>query len=75
LNSETIARNRRNLRCTPRLDAEQTTTLNFLALPMLQMNCAALRNQIEQGLMIELAKFGEFHRNDAMFNRQSKISN
>ena len=35
------------------LDAKQTASLHFLAAPMVKMNCAALRNQIEKRLIIE----------------------
>ena len=35
------------------LDAEQAAALNFFPAPMLQMNSSALRNQIEQRLMIK----------------------
>lgn len=57
------------------LDTEQTTTLHVLAVPMPQMNDPTLRNQIEQRLMIERAELSKFHRNDAMFSRESKIGN
>jgi len=39
------------------------------------MNSAALRNQIEQRLMVERAEFGKFHRNArcSIANRKSAI--
>ena len=45
----------------PRLDAEQTATLNLLAPRMLQMNSAALGNQIEQGLMTKRSELSKLH--------------
>jgi hypothetical protein len=36
-----------------RLDAEQTAALHFFAMPVLEMNRPALRNQLEQWLMVE----------------------
>jgi hypothetical protein len=38
---------------TASLDAEQTASLHFLAAPMLEMDHAALRNEIEERLMIK----------------------
>lgn len=38
---------------TAGLDAKQTASLNFYATPMLKMNSPALRNEIEQRLMVE----------------------
>jgi hypothetical protein len=35
------------------LDAKQTAPLHFFATPMLKMNSPALRNEIEQWLMVE----------------------
>src|ERR1700730_13723418 len=43
-------------------DAEQAAPRHFLAAPMLEMNCAALRNEIEKRLMIEQAQPIELHR-------------
>src|SRR5206468_11442331 len=59
------------------LDAEQAAALNFFPTPMLQMNSAALRNQIEQRLMIKVFEFSENHRVVAMLirNRKSEIGN
>jgi hypothetical protein len=37
---------------TAGLDAKQTAPLHFFATPMLEMNRAALRNQIEERLMV-----------------------
>src|SRR6266516_5773513 len=58
-----------------RLDAEQTAALHLLAAPMLEMHRPAVRNQIEKRLMIQRIEFCKLHRNNAMFNRQSKIGN
>jgi len=57
------------------LDAEQAATLNFFPAPMLQVNSAALRNQIEQRLMIQMFEFSEDHRVVAMLSRKSEIRN
>ena len=35
------------------LDAKETAPLHFFAMPMLKMNSPALRNEIEQRLMVE----------------------
>src|SRR6516162_2006707 len=56
-------------------NAQQTASLHFLATPMLEMDHAALRNQIEQGLIIELFEFPEGHRVIAMLNPKSEIRN
>jgi hypothetical protein len=56
------------------LDAEQAAALDFFPAPMLQMNSAALRNQIEQRLMIKLFEFSENHRVAAMLIRNRKFS-
>jgi hypothetical protein len=45
-----------------RFDTEQAAALNLFAAPMLQMNSAALRNQIEQRLMIEAVQLIKRHR-------------
>jgi hypothetical protein len=42
---------------------------------MLQMNIAALRNQIEQRLMTKVFEFSEDHRVVAMLNPKSEIRN
>jgi hypothetical protein len=55
------------------LDAQQTASLHFLAAPMLKMNCAALRNEVEERLIIKFAEFPEGHRVIAMLNPKSKI--
>ena len=57
------------------LDAEQAAALNFFPAPMLQMNSAALRNQIEQRLMIKVFEFSEDHRVVAMLSPKSEIQN
>jgi hypothetical protein len=59
------------------LDAEQATTLYLFATPMPEMNSATLRNEIEQGLMIERAEFPGVHRNArcSIGNRKSAIEN
>src|SRR5260370_31302807 len=43
------------------LDAKQTATLHRLAGPMLEMHSPALRNQIEERLMIERVQLFEIH--------------
>jgi hypothetical protein len=60
-------------------NAEQTAALHFFSTPMLEMNLAALGNQIEQRLTIERAQLFEFHRNVATVirnfeNRNPKVS-
>ena len=57
------------------LDAEQTTTLHLFAMPMLKVDGTALRNQIEERLMIERRKLIKLHRVVAMLDRKSKIQN
>jgi hypothetical protein len=57
------------------LDAEQAAALNFFSAPMLQMNSAALRNQIEQRLMIKVFEFSKNYRVVAMLNPKSEIGN
>ena len=57
------------------LNAEQAAALNFFSAPMLQMNSAALRNQIEQRLMIKVFEFSEDHRVVAMLSPKSEIQN
>src|SRR5579885_944967 len=57
------------------LDAEQTAPLNLPAAPMLQMDCAALRDQIEKGLVIEIFELREIHRAPATLNPKFKIRN
>lgn len=54
-------------------DAQQAAALNFFLAPMLQMNSAALRNLIEQRLMIKVFEFSEDHRVVAMLNTKSEI--
>jgi hypothetical protein len=43
------------------LDAEQTTALNRLAAPMIEMHGPALRNQIEERLMVKRRELFEIH--------------
>ena len=57
------------------LDAEQTTALHLFAMPMLKVDGAALRNQIEERLMKERRKLIKLHRVVAMLDRKSKIEN
>src|SRR5437763_14325759 len=57
------------------LDAEQTTALHLFAMPMLKVDGTALRNQIEERLMIEGRKLIKLHRVVAMLDRKSKIEN
>ena len=38
---------------TAGLDAKQAASLHFFATPMLKMNSPALRNEVEQRLMVE----------------------
>ncbi len=45
----------------PSLDAEQAASLHFLAAPMLKMDRAALRNEIEDRLMIKRRQPVEVH--------------
>ena len=44
------------------LDAEEAATLDFRAAPMLQMDGAALRDEIEERLLIEGAESGQLHQ-------------
>ena len=57
------------------LDAEQAAALDFFPTPMLQVNSAALRNQIEQRLMIKVFEFSKNYRVVAMLNPKSEIGN
>src|SRR6266568_5670906 len=57
------------------LDAKQTAALHLLAAPMLKVHSPALRNQIEQRLVIEGRELIKLHRVPAMLNRKSKIEN
>ena len=43
------------------LDTKQTAPLHFFATPMLKMNGAALRNEVEQWLMIERLELTKLH--------------
>jgi len=43
------------------LNAEQTAPLHFFAAPMLKMNSPALRNEIEQRLLIERLELTKLH--------------
>ncbi len=56
------------------LDAKQTAALHLLAAPMLKVHSPALRNQIEQRLVIKGAKFLELHR-PVTLNERSAIGN
>ncbi len=65
---------------TAGLDAEQTAALHLLTAPMLEMQRAALRNQIEERLAVERGELVEVHRRSATLlrkirNQKSKISN
>ncbi len=44
-----------------RLNAKQAATLNLLPAPVLQMHLAALRNQVEERLMIKRMELIEMH--------------
>jgi hypothetical protein len=56
------------------LDAEQTATLHFFAAPMFEMNCPALRDEIEEGLMIALVQLIKSHRAGRL-NERSAMGN
>jgi hypothetical protein len=47
------------------LNTEQAAALNFFPAPILQMNSAALRNQIEQRLMIKRRYLTQIHQSRA----------
>ena len=57
------------------LDAEQTAALHLFATPVLEMHSPALRNQIEERLMIVRRELIKCHRVAAMLieNPESKI--
>ena len=57
------------------LDAEQTAPLHFFGTPMVKMNSAALRNQLEQWLVVEILEFPKRHRVPATLNPKSEIRN
>jgi hypothetical protein len=62
-----------------RLDAEQTAALYFFATPMREMHSPALRNQIEERLMIVSRELIKCHRRgrdvkSKIENRKSKIN-
>ena len=62
-----------------RLDAKQTAPLHFFATPMLKMNSSALRNQVEQGLMVECLELTKLHSavmlSDGMTNDECLMTN
>jgi hypothetical protein len=58
---------------TTGLDAEQAATLQPFAAPLLEMHRPALRDQIEEGPLIERVEFLEIHHGAAMVNRKSAI--
>jgi archaellum biogenesis ATPase FlaH len=63
----------------PVLMLSKLQRLHFFSTPMLEMNLAALGNQIEQRLTIARAQLFEFHRNVANVirnfeNRNPKVS-
>ena len=58
---------------TTGLDAEQAATLHLFATPMFEMRRPALRDQIEERLLIESVEFFEIHRGVTMVNRKSAI--
>jgi hypothetical protein len=43
------------------LDAKQTAPLHFFTTPMLKMNSPALRNEVEQRLMIKRLELTQLH--------------
>jgi hypothetical protein len=47
--------------------------LHLLAAPVLEMNRAAVRNETEERLMVELFEFSEDHRVFATLNLKSEI--
>src|SRR4030095_10355785 len=57
------------------LDAEQTTALHLFATPMREMRSPALRNQIEERLMIKRRELIKCHLVAAMLSRKSRIEN
>ena len=46
---------------TAGLDAKQAASLHFFATPMLKMNSPALRNEIEQRLVIKCLELTKLH--------------
>jgi hypothetical protein len=58
-----------------RLMTKEAAPLNVLTMPMTEMQSATLRNQIEQGSIINLLEFPERHRVAATLNPKSKIRN
>jgi hypothetical protein len=54
------------------LDTKQTAPLHFFATPMLKMNGATLRNEVEQWLMVEAMQLTESH-GAATLKEQSTI--
>jgi hypothetical protein len=55
-------------------DAEQTAPLHLFATPMREMHSPALRNQIEERLMIVRRELIKCHLVAAMLTRKSKIN-
>ena len=48
------------------LDTEQTAPLHFFSAPVLEVNFSALRNQIEERLVIERVQPIKSHRNASL---------
>jgi len=61
------------------LDAKQAAPLHFFATPMLNMNSPALRNQVEQGLMVKRLELTKLHAavtlSDGMTNDEYLMTN
>ncbi len=61
------------------LDAKQAAPLHFFATPMLNMNSPALRNQVEQGLMVKRLELTKLHGavmlSDGMTNDEYLMTN
>ena len=67
------------LAATAGLNAKQAASLHFFATPMLNMNSPALRNQVEQGLMVKRLELTKLHAavmlSDGMTNDEYLMTN